>query len=197
MTMETENALVHAARLGNMQAFEQLYRQTVPAITNCARRISRNDADDLVQATYLRALRAIAGFRGECRMMTWLYTILRNEAATLTHYAVKHPTTTLLDVFEAPAQNVDAAVDMKKALNALSDEDRALVYRNLQGYGVAEIAAQLGIPRNRSTLRVQMWRAQRKMQFALTRKRGAVSIQAITEAEVQPDVHRGSVITMD
>ena len=67
MTLEIESALVQAARSGNVQAFEQLYRQTVPAIARWARRLSISDADDLVQATYLRAFRAIAGFRGECR----------------------------------------------------------------------------------------------------------------------------------
>jgi RNA polymerase sigma-70 factor (ECF subfamily) len=169
MTMETESALVAAARLGNRQAFEQLYRFTAPTLTNCARRLSRNEADDLVQATYLRALRAMRSFRGECRVLTWLCTILRNEANTRTQYTTKHPTTELLDIFEAPGQNLDAFVDLQKALSVLSHTDRELMLRHLHGYRDSEIAGQLGLPGNRSTLRVQMWRAQRKMRSALMR----------------------------
>jgi RNA polymerase sigma-70 factor (ECF subfamily) len=165
--METESALVAAARLGNRQAFEQLYRLTAPALTTCARRLSRNEADDLVQATYLRALRAMRSFRGECRVLTWLCTILRNEATTRTQYMMKHPTTELLDIFEAPRPDLDAFVDLQKALSVLSQADRELILRHLQGYRDAEIAGQLGLPGDRSTLRVQMWRAQRKMRSAL------------------------------
>jgi RNA polymerase sigma-70 factor (ECF subfamily) len=171
MTFETESALVQSARSGNVQAFEQLYRQTVPAIARWARRLSSNDADDLVQATYLRAFRAIAGFRGECRVTTWLCTILRKEAASRSYRTIKHPTTALLDKFEAPVRNIDAAIDLEKALTILSEADRALVYRQLEGYCGAEIAHQLGRQHTQSTLRVQMWRAQRKMQLALAYKK--------------------------
>ena len=167
MTFEIERGLVQAARTGNMQAFEQLYRQTVPAIASWARRLSSSEAEDLVQTTYLRAFRAIAGFRGECRVTTWLGTILRKEAASRNHYIMKHPTTVLHDNFHAPVRNLDAAIDLERALSSLSAADRALVYKQLEGYCEAEIARQMGLPRGRSTLRVQMWRAQRKMQFAL------------------------------
>lgn len=167
MTTQTESALVAAARSGNQQAFEQLYRYTAPTLTNCARRLSRTEADDLVQATYLRALRAIPSFRGECRVLTWLYAILRNEATSRAQYTSKHPTTELIDIFEAPAPNLDALIDLQKALRSLSQADRTVMFRHLQGYADAEIAGQLGVPGNRSTVRVQVWRAQRKMRSAL------------------------------
>jgi DNA-directed RNA polymerase specialized sigma24 family protein len=80
---------------------------------------------------------------------------------------MKHPTTELLDIFEAPGPDLDAFVDLQKALSVLSQTDRELMLRHLQGYRDAEIADQLGLPGNRSTLRVQMWRAQRKMRSAL------------------------------
>lgn len=177
MTYEIESALVQAARSGNVQAFEQLYIQTAPAIVRWAHRLSNNDADDLVQATYLRAFRAIAGFRGECRVTTWLCTILRKEAASRNHYTMKHPTTALVDNFEAPVRNVDAAIDLEKALTCLSEEDRVLIYRHLEGYCGAEIARQVGRPQSQSTLRVQMWRAQRKMQSALSYRKAKSAAQ--------------------
>jgi DNA-directed RNA polymerase specialized sigma24 family protein len=60
-------------------------------------------------------------------------------------------------------------VDLQKALSVLSHTDRELMLRHLHGYRDSEIAGQLGLPENRSTLRVQMWRAQRKMRSALMR----------------------------
>src|SRR5262245_53857998 len=36
------------------------------------------DLDDLVQETFLRAFRSIAGFRGQCQFRTWLLTIGSN-----------------------------------------------------------------------------------------------------------------------
>ena len=90
---------------------------------------------------------------------------------------MKHPTTALLDKFEARVRDVDAAIDLEKALTTLSEEDRVLVYRHLEGYCGAEISRQLGRPQSQSTLRVQMWRAQRKMQFALSYRKSKSAAQ--------------------
>jgi RNA polymerase sigma-70 factor, ECF subfamily len=38
----------------------------------------RNEAQDLVQETFCRAIPALKKFRGECLLYTWLYGILRN-----------------------------------------------------------------------------------------------------------------------
>lgn len=37
-----------------------------------------NEAQDLVQETFCRAIPALPGFRGECHLYTWLYGILRH-----------------------------------------------------------------------------------------------------------------------
>ena len=41
-----------------------------------------DDADDVLQNTFMKAWSAIASFRGESRLSTWLYRIALNEALT-------------------------------------------------------------------------------------------------------------------
>lgn len=63
--------------------FERLFLPHMNAAYNLARLLTRNpqDAEDVVQESYLRALRAFSTFHGEaCR--PWLLTIVRNTAFT-------------------------------------------------------------------------------------------------------------------
>ena len=41
---------------------------------------SKRDAEDVLQEAYLKAWRALPGFRGEARLSTWLVRIVANEA---------------------------------------------------------------------------------------------------------------------
>jgi RNA polymerase sigma-70 factor (ECF subfamily) len=66
--------------------FERMFLPYLDAAYNLARLLTRNaqDAEDVVQESYLRALRAFPGFRGEsCR--PWLLTIVRNTSFTWLH----------------------------------------------------------------------------------------------------------------
>ncbi|MDE6333083.1 MAG: sigma-70 family RNA polymerase sigma factor, partial [Muribaculaceae bacterium] len=43
---------------------------------------SHQDADDLLQNTFMKAWMSIENFRGDARLSTWLYKIAVNEAIT-------------------------------------------------------------------------------------------------------------------
>ena len=60
-----------------------LYTQYQKALTNVARRITKNraDAEDVVQTAFVQALQA--DFRGDCAPFTWLFKIVRNRAIDL------------------------------------------------------------------------------------------------------------------
>jgi RNA polymerase sigma-70 factor (ECF subfamily) len=76
----TELAL--AARDGDRQALEELVRATqVDMWRLCAHLGDREDADDLTQETYVRAMRSLPTFRGESAVRTWLFTIARRVCA--------------------------------------------------------------------------------------------------------------------
>jgi RNA polymerase sigma-70 factor, ECF subfamily len=57
--------------------FDRVYREHVDRIYRFARRMCGpgEDANDLVQDTFLNAYRGLKDFRGEAQMSTWLYTI--------------------------------------------------------------------------------------------------------------------------
>ena len=66
------------ARDGDQEALRRLLAGThAPLRRFCSAMVPEADADDLVQETYLRAWRALGGFRGDSRVTTWLTAIAR------------------------------------------------------------------------------------------------------------------------
>jgi RNA polymerase sigma-70 factor (ECF subfamily) len=65
-------------------AFEDLAMPLVPSLYNLAFWLSRNatDAEDLVQETFLKALRGHAGFEAGTNFKAWIFRILRNTYLT-------------------------------------------------------------------------------------------------------------------
>ena len=74
--------LVDAAREGDDVAVQELVRRTQPVIWRLCRALSSDgEADDLVQDTYLRALRSLSRYRGDGSVMAWLSSIARHVCA--------------------------------------------------------------------------------------------------------------------
>ena len=74
--------LVDAAREGDDVAVRQLVRCTQPIIWRlCSALGSEGEADDLVQDTYLRALRSLSSYRGDGPVIAWLSSIARRVCA--------------------------------------------------------------------------------------------------------------------
>ena len=75
-----------AARESGPQAtaFEQLALPLLPSLYNVAFWLSRNpvDAEDLVQETFLKALRGFASFEPGSNFKAWIFRILRNTYLT-------------------------------------------------------------------------------------------------------------------
>ena len=59
-----------------------LYQSLAPKLRRAAQRLTRDPlaAEDVVQTAFEKALRHVAGFRGEARLSTWLHRIVTNEA---------------------------------------------------------------------------------------------------------------------
>jgi len=73
-------ALVRQFRAtGNPALFETLFRKyQTPIFHLVCRMVNGEDAYDLTQEVFLRALRALPNFKGDCKFSTWLYTIAKN-----------------------------------------------------------------------------------------------------------------------
>ena len=77
-----EARLVELARAGDRDAFRAIMTRCNQRLFRGARAVVRDEAEaeDVLQEAYVRAFAAIAGFRGEAGIATWLTRIVLNEA---------------------------------------------------------------------------------------------------------------------
>src|ERR1700688_1288389 len=77
-----ERALLLAAKMGDLVAFEMLCKQSANTVFHLARRILRNneDAEDVVQESFQQAFVHLNRFNGDSRISTWLSRIAINAA---------------------------------------------------------------------------------------------------------------------
>jgi RNA polymerase sigma-70 factor, ECF subfamily len=83
---ESVNAIsLEALRSGDREAFARLVDGTSGPIYRMALQIlgDSQDAEDVLQETYIKAYHALPGFEGRSSLTTWLYRIATNEALML------------------------------------------------------------------------------------------------------------------
>jgi RNA polymerase sigma-70 factor (ECF subfamily) len=92
-----EMVSLDALRAGDRAEFSRLVEATSPRIYRLGLKMLGNpqDAEDILQETYLKALRALKNFDGRSSLATWLYRIATNEALMLLRR--KHPDTLSID----------------------------------------------------------------------------------------------------
>jgi RNA polymerase sigma-70 factor, ECF subfamily len=76
-----EAQLVSDLKAGRREAFDRMVELHYDRLHRLASTMtgSSEDAADLVQETFLAAMKSAANFRGEARLTTWLIAILRNQ----------------------------------------------------------------------------------------------------------------------
>jgi len=94
-----EYELVSEARAGDVKSFEALVNLYERRIYHIAYRIveSVQDAEDVLQETFLKAFKNLQGFRGESSFYTWIVQIAVNAALQRVNRRSKHPTVSLDD----------------------------------------------------------------------------------------------------
>ena len=82
MKSELELELIRWAQQGVREAFDELVAPHRGRLLRSIMKIVHNleDAEDVLQDTFLRAYRAIASFRGDSAFYTWLFRIATNAA---------------------------------------------------------------------------------------------------------------------
>ncbi|MGO9361300.1 MAG: sigma-70 family RNA polymerase sigma factor [Xanthobacteraceae bacterium] len=132
-----------------MNAFHQSIEAMIPALRRYARALTRDAdiADDLVQDTLVRALRAERLFVGG-DLRSWLYTILTNLNRNRRRALARKPTITPLLDTAADASGTEAeSRDIAHALATLVDDQRAvLLLVVLEGLSYREVADIQGVP---------------------------------------------------
>ncbi len=133
------------------------------AMHNLARYLTGNetDAEDLVQETYARALRAAHQFTPGTNLKAWLFRILRNTFLSLCRRQRHNPTVGGLDTVDPTGQGPDdqhwlqndieldrlrkiVAEELERALMALSEEARTVILLDLEGLTEVEVAQVVG-----------------------------------------------------
>ncbi|HEV7699104.1 MAG TPA: sigma-70 family RNA polymerase sigma factor [Pyrinomonadaceae bacterium] len=158
-----------ALRAGEAAAFETLVDRYSGDIYALLYRLTDNpdDASDLTQDTFLRALRSVKGFRGDASLKTWLFRIAINESRNRFRWwkrrrrdvtvsldvAIGDTDRTIFDTLadrgESPEDSAIARereASLSEALAQLADIYReAVVLCDIEGLSYEETAAALGI----------------------------------------------------
>ena len=129
-----------------------------------ARLGNRQDAEDALQETMLRAYRGLHGFRGEAALGTWLTAIADNQCASLAAKRARHiiggHLRQLIELQEELRQNPRADTgegheQVHQALSRASRRDREILrLRFFHDLSLEQIADTLGIGMSASKMRL-------------------------------------------
>ena len=132
-----------------MSDFRAEIEAAVPALRRYARALTRDPeaADDIVQDTLLRALRAEHLFHGG-DLRAWLYTILTNLNRNRRRSLARRPVLTPIKENDAVTGAPESGGrDIGRALEELAEEPRAaLLLVVLEGLTYREVAEVQGVP---------------------------------------------------
>ena len=173
----SDQALVERVQKGDRRAFDALVRLYQQRIVKLIMRYVHDpvEAQDVAQEAFIKAYRALPGFRGDSAFYTWLYRIAINTAKNYLVANQRRPVDYQLDLqdpeqVEANVRLRDEAtpermalqeelrVTIEQAIAALPDELRtAIMLREIDGLSYEEIASAMQCPVG--TVRSRIFRA--------------------------------------
>ena len=160
----TDEELVARSISGDNESFNELIlRWERPIYALAYRTIGREeDARDVCQETFLRAFRALPGFRGQAKFSSWLYRIALNLCRDWVRRERRTPVVQppedvdLMDLAAAaePSEAIEDLVARKdmtrvveRAMALLPEDQRtAIVLKEYHGLTFQEIADLVGCP---------------------------------------------------
>jgi RNA polymerase sigma-70 factor, ECF subfamily len=183
--------LVRSAGGGDESAFHALLDRHAPQLFRVALSLTRNrdDAEDLMQETFVGAYRGLKKFEGRASVKTWLTQILTRQAAKAWNRSRNERSTSSIHASAGDEDNSAAAaasrlresealavpgtsaqvekrLDVMDVLKKLSPPHReVLVLREIRGMSYDEIAQTLGVPRGTVESRLSRARAEFKTRF--------------------------------
>ena len=129
----SDQQLVERVKRGDKRAFDILQLKYQHKITGLVSRYisDQDEVLDVTQEAFIKAYRAIAGFRGDSAFYTWLYRIAINTSKNFLVSKSRRPPDTDIDVDEGEFQDNSAVLrDMESPEEALvTKELEDLIYR--------------------------------------------------------------------
>ena len=162
--MTTDEELVARAMSGDADSFNQLILRWERPIYALAYRVigREEDARDVCQDTFLRAFRALPGFKGQAKFSSWLYRIALNLCRDWIRRQRRAPVVQFpedVDGMELASENgpVESIEDLAarrelsevvaRAMADLPEEQRsAIILKEYHGMTFQEIADMQGCP---------------------------------------------------
>jgi RNA polymerase sigma-70 factor (ECF subfamily) len=160
----TDEELVTRARGGDLDSFNQLILRWERPIYALAYRVigREEDARDVCQETFLRAFRALPGFKGEAKFSSWVYRIALNLCRDWIRRQRRAPVQQMPEDTDAlelaseagPSESIEDLVARRElsavvetAMALLPDEQRtAIILKEYHGMTFQEIADLQGCP---------------------------------------------------
>lgn len=154
-----DGALIERYVAGDNRAFDAIVDRYEGRVYAVAMRMTSNpdDASDVMQETFISAMRALKRFRGDAKLSTWLHRVTVNAALDHQRKRSRRPAQPLDEgTHEVPsedpgpderAESAVRAAAVQQGLAQLSPDHRAvLVLHDLQGMDYAEVADALDVP---------------------------------------------------
>jgi RNA polymerase sigma-70 factor (ECF subfamily) len=172
-----DHDLVARVKRGERGAFDLLVRKYQHKIAKLVARYvyDRAEVEDVTQEVFIKAYRALSGFRGDSAFYTWLYRIAINTAKNYLVFQGRRPPSTDIEAedveltdegsslreISTPEHSVltdEIARTVTRALNELPEDLRmAITLREIEGLSYEEIAAIMECPIG--TVRSRIFRA--------------------------------------
>jgi RNA polymerase sigma-70 factor (ECF subfamily) len=176
--IEKEREIYERIKAGDMTACDECVEMHRDGLYRLAYRMMKNheEAEDIVQESFLNAFKGIDKFDGRARLGTWLYRITYNTA--LMHLRKNRPQTVPVDEFiaiagtrpvtpqildlcclpESDYLRSEALSEIKEAVGVLSESLHSVFWaREVEGLSTRETAELLGI--GESAVKVRLHRA--------------------------------------
>ena len=179
--------LIKEAALGNVLAFEEVYKRTSGFVYSVALRMlgSPEDAQDVTQEVFITVSRKLGGYRFESSLKTWLYRITVNLSINhlRRHRKQRQRTIPYEETMDQPQRNEalketsatllesEQEERLQEMLDILNPDQKAcLILRSIEGLSYRQIAESLKI--NINTVRTRLKRARERLMAWRNEKRG-------------------------
>lgn len=185
-SLNNQTISLAALKAGDRAEFARLVDATSNHIYHLALKILRDpqDAEDVLQESYIKALRALPEFEGRSSLSTWLYRIAVNEALML----LRKRKVTLVPVEEDPDEDdpvsgmvltdwgslpenellsTESRERLESAIETLPDTLRVVfMLRDMEGLSIRETADMLGL--TETAVKTRLLRARLRLRNELS-----------------------------
>ena len=165
-----DNEIISRVLKGEQNAYAELVNRYQAYVFTLTLRMikSREDAEEVAQDVFVKAYRSLADFRGESKFSTWLYRIALNTAISDLRKQKKIIKSVEPELLPTEIQDIQYSNEKEerlqqlyKAINHLTEIERAIVMLYLEDKSYEEMEDILGI--NQNNLRVKMNRIKEKL----------------------------------